>query len=78
MEIQDLKHKFVNKISLSKNNQLLEEMYRLLTNDDSDMDILELNQEQTKMIENAREQYRNGQFLSQKQADEEIDEWLGK
>ncbi len=66
MEIQDLKHKFVNKISLSKNNQLLEEMYRLLTNDDSDMDILELNQEQTKMIENAREQYRNGQFLSQK------------
>jgi hypothetical protein len=78
MTIQDLKHKLIKQINESKDDRLLEEMYRLLTNDDPDLDILELNPEQAEAIEKAQEQYSKGQFLSQEQADKEIDEWLGK
>jgi hypothetical protein len=78
MTIQDLKHKLIKRINQSKDNRLLEEMYRLLTNEDADTDILELNAEQKEAIEKAQQQYRDGQFLSQEQADKEIDEWLDK
>ncbi|MFV0378126.1 MAG: hypothetical protein ACK5JD_12605 [Mangrovibacterium sp.] len=78
MTIQDLKHKLITRISQSKDDRLLEEMYRLLTNEDADTDILELNPEQKEAIEKAQTQYSNGQFLSQEQADKEIDEWLDK
>jgi len=76
MTIQDLKHKLITRIKKSKDNRILEEMYRLLTNEDADTDVLELNTEQKEAIERAQQQYRNGQFLSQEQADKEIDEWL--
>jgi len=78
MTIQDLKHKLIKRINQTKDNQLLEEMYRLLTNDDSDLDILELNPEQAEAVERAQEQYRKGQFITKDQADKEIDEWLDK
>lgn len=78
MTIQDLKHKLITRINQSKDNQLLEEMYRLLADDDSDTDILELSKEQAETVEQAQREYRNGQFLSQEQADKEIDEWLDK
>ena len=78
MTIQDLKHKLITRISQSKDDRLLEEMYRLLMNEEADTDILELNTEQKEAIERAQQQYRNRQFLSQEQADNEIDEWLDK
>ena len=78
MTIQDLKHKLITRIKKSKDNRILEEMYRLLTNEEADTDILELNTEQKEAIERAQQQYRNRQFLSQEQADNEIDEWLDK
>lgn len=78
MTIQDLKHKLITRINQSKDNRLLEEMYRLLTNEDADTDILELNAGQQEAIEKAQKQYRNGQFLSEEQADKEIGKWLDK
>ncbi|PTN08467.1 hypothetical protein [Mangrovibacterium marinum] len=77
MKITDLKHKLIHRIKQSQNDVLLEELYRMLTDED-DSGILELTPEQKKAVEEGREQYRTGQFLSQKQADEEIDEWLDK
>ena len=78
MTIKDLKHKLISRINQSRDNHLLEEMYRLLTNGETDLEILELNKEQSEAIEIAQKQYQDGQFLSQEQADKEIDEWLGK
>lgn len=78
MTIQDLKHKLISRIHQSKDNRLLEEMYRLLTNEDADTDILELDAEQKETVEKAQQQYRDGQFLSQEQADKEMGEWLDK
>ncbi len=78
MTIQDLKHKLITRINQSKDDRLLEEMYRLLTSEDADMDILELNAEQKEAITKAQQQYQEGKFSSQEQADKEIDEWLDK
>lgn len=78
MTINDLKHKLITKIHQTNDNGLLEEMYRLLNVDESEFDILELTHEQKSAIETAQEQYRKGLYLSQEQADNEIDEWLGK
>jgi len=78
MTINDLKHKLITKIHQTNDNGLLEEMYRLLNVDESEFDILELTPEQKSAIETAQEQYRKGRYLSQEQADNEIDEWLGK
>ena len=78
MTINDLKHKLITKIHQTNDNGLLEEMYRLLNVDESEFDILELTPEQKSAIETAQEQYRKGLYLSQEQADNEIDEWLGK
>jgi hypothetical protein len=78
MTINDLKHKLISKIHQTNDNGLLEEMYRLLNVDESEFDILELTPEQKSAIETAQEQYRKGLYLSQEQADNEIEEWLGK
>ena len=56
MTIQDLKHKLITRISQSKDDRLLEEMYRLLMNEDADTDIFELNAEQREAIEIAQTQ----------------------
>ena len=78
MTINDLKHKLITKIHQTNNSGLLEEMYRLLSVDESEFDILELTPEQKTAIETAQEQYRKGLYLSQEQADIEIDKWLDK
>lgn len=78
MKITDLKKKLIHRINQSENDLLLEEMYRLIANEEEGTDILELSPEQKLAVEEAQEQYRKGQFLSQEQADKDIDEWLDK
>ena len=78
MKVADLKHKIISKINQTSDNGLLEELYRLLSIDEYEFEILELSNEQKQQIDIAKKQYREGQFLSQEQADKEIDEWLNK
>ncbi|MEN6456780.1 MAG: hypothetical protein ABFD10_21195 [Prolixibacteraceae bacterium] len=78
MTINDLKHKLITKIHQTNDNGLLEEMYRLLVTNETDLEILELTPEQKTAIETAQKQYRKGLYLNQEQTDIEIDKWLGK
>jgi hypothetical protein len=78
MTVTDLKHKLINKINQTSDNSLLEELYRLLTIDESEFEVLKLTNEQKRDIEIGMKQFRNGQFLTKEQADLEIDEWLSK
>jgi hypothetical protein len=41
-----------------------------------DIEVYRLNYDQKKAISEAREQIGNGQFLTEEQANKEIDEWL--
>ena len=78
MTARELKKKLIHKIDKSENNELLEEMYRLIANEETDISIYELSEEQIKAVEEGQLQYLNGQFLTEDQADKDIEEWLGK
>lgn len=78
MTVSDLKHKIISKINQTTDNSLLEELYRLLTVDESEFEILELTNEQKQQINTGKKQYSQGKFLSQEVADNDIQEWLKK
>ena len=78
MTVIELKKRLIAKITQTQNNQLLEEMYRLIVNEETDNSIYELSDEQNKAVEEAQIQFKDGQFLKSERADKEIEEWLGK
>ena len=78
MTAKELKKKLIHKIDLSENNELLEEMYRLIANEETDTNIFDLSEQQLKAVEEGQLQYRNGEFLTEEQADKDIEELLGK
>lgn len=78
MAVNDLKQKLISKIDQSENSELLEEMYRLIANEETDENLYELSEEQIKAVEKGQLQYRKGKFLNADKADKDIDEWLSK
>lgn len=74
----ELKRRLIEKIQKTENEDLLAEAYRLLELETEDIEIYKLNDEQRKAIAEARQQIANGQFLTDEQANKEIDEWLNK
>ena len=74
----ELKKRLIGKINKTKNNEILEEMYRLILNEETDNTVYELSSEQINAVEEAQKQFKNGKFLKNKQADKNIDEWLDK
>lgn len=78
MTVRELKKKLIGKIDQSEDSELLEEMYRLIANEESDSSIYELSEEQIRAVEEGQLQYKNGKFLTDKQADKDIEEWLDK
>jgi hypothetical protein len=78
MTVVELRKRLIGKINHTKNNEILEEALRLIENEEVDTSIYELSKEQKSVVEEAQRQYKKGQFLSSKQADTEIDKWLGK
>jgi len=78
MKTIEIKKKLINQINLSKNKSLLEEFYRFLNLENETYEIYELNLGQTSAIAEAREQIKNGDYLTNEQANQEIDQWLSK
>lgn len=78
MTAKELKKRLKHRIDQSENNELLEEMYRLIANEEADISVYELSEEQIKVVEEGQLQYKNGEFLTEEQADKDIEEWLDK
>ena len=78
MTVTELRKRLIGKINQTDNNEILEEMYCLIVNEESDDCIYKLSDEQINAVEEAQEQFKNGQFLKSEQADKEIEEWLDK
>jgi len=78
MTVIELKKRLIWKINQTENSGILEEMYRLIANEETDESIYLLSDEQKKVVEDGQQQFKNGQFLKGEQADNEIEEWLGK
>ena len=78
MTVVELKKRLIGKINQTQNNEILEEMYRLIVNEETDDNIYELSKEQENAVNEGQIQFKNGQYLKGVQADNEIDKWLDK
>jgi hypothetical protein len=78
MSTVELRKRLIDKIQTTKDDRILEEAYRLLEIETEDIEIYKLNDDQKKAISEARQQIKNRQFLTDEQANKEIDEWLNK
>jgi len=78
MSTLDLRKRLIEKIQKTDNESLLKEVYRLLELETEDIEVYKLSEDQKDAINEARQQIKKGQFLTNDQADKEIDEWLSK
>ena len=78
MKTIEIKKKLINEINLSKNKGLLEEFYHFLNLENEIQETYKLNMEQVSAIAEARKQIENDDFLTNEQANQEIEEWLNK
>ena len=78
MSTAELRNRLIEKIKKTKDERILEEAYRLLDLENEDIEVYKLNDAQKKAISEAREQIKNGQYLTEEAANKEIDEWLNE
>ncbi len=78
MSTVELKKLLIDKIQNIENEKLLQEAFRLLELEIEDIELYKLNDNQNKAIEEARQQIKYGQFLTDEQANKEVEEWLSK
>ena len=78
MSTIELRKRLIDKIQKTDNENLLEEAYRLLELKTQDIEVYKLTDEQRKAVNQTRQQIKDGQFLTDEQANNEIDEWLRK
>jgi hypothetical protein len=78
MSTIELKKRLIDKIQKTDNANLLEEAYRLLELEMQDIEIYKLTDEQRKAVIEGKQQIKDGNFLTDDQANKEIDEWLKK
>jgi hypothetical protein len=72
-----LKEKLINKIKETDDPAILEEVSRLFELQEPDT-IYQVNEQQKEAIEEAKEQIKNNQTLTDTHAEKDIDEWLKK
>jgi hypothetical protein len=72
----ELKEKLINSINKTDNEELLHEVYRLLEIENEDIEVYKLSDEQRKAISISQQQIINGEFLTNQEADNQIEEWL--
>jgi len=77
MSQQELKNKIVESINQSNNELLLAEIYDMLNTDLSlNENIYQLSEEQNQAIEEGCNQIDSGNFLTDEEANKQIDSWL--
>ncbi|SDX11763.1 hypothetical protein [Aequorivita viscosa] len=78
MKTIEIKKKLIEEINLSNNKDLLEELYRFLNLENETQETYKLDMEQISAVAEAREQIKKGEYLTNDDANQEIDEWLNK
>ncbi len=78
METLEIKRKLIDEINSSNNKDLLEEFYHFSNLENKMQEPYKLSDEQKLMIEEARVQIKKGDYLTNQEANENIDKWLYK
>ncbi|MEO7176925.1 MAG: hypothetical protein ABIV51_13455 [Saprospiraceae bacterium] len=76
MSTIELRKRLIEKIQKTDNVNLLEEAYRMLELETQDIEVYKLTDEQRKAVNEGRQQIKNGEFLTDVEANKDIDEWL--
>ncbi len=77
MSTAELKKKLINQIHEINDDDILKEIYQILKSGKQDK-IYKLTDEQISTVQEAQEQIKRGEFLSDDDAEQEIDKWLGE
>jgi hypothetical protein len=77
MSTTDLKEQLINKIQETDDKALLEELSVLFELQEPDT-VYELNDEQKNKIKTGQEQIKSNQFLTDEEANKDVDQWLNK
>ena len=75
MNTSAIKEKLIKEIRQTNDLQLLQAVLRMLSLK-TEEEGYQLNEAQLSAIEEARAQYKRGEFLANEEADKEIEEWL--
>ncbi|MFN7705260.1 MAG: hypothetical protein ACK5OS_11610 [Chryseotalea sp.] len=78
MSTAELQRRLIDKIQKTNDVKILEEANRFFDITIDEQETYHLNDEQLSSIEEAQKQILNNQFLTNDQANKEIDEWLKK
>lgn len=72
----ELKKKLIKRINNIEDELLLQEMSRLADLGGEDSDVYFFTKEESKAIEEAQLDYASGEFLTNEEANKEVDTWL--
>lgn len=78
MKNTELKSKLLKEITKSEDYQILEEVYKLLKLGNDDFKTFNLSQEQKEDISFSQKQIKDGDFLTEEAANNDIEKWLEK
>lgn len=78
MSTVELRKRLIDQIQKTENRNLLEEASRLLELEAENIEIYKLTDEQRKVVNEGRQQFKEGKYLTDDQANQETDEWLNK
>ena len=76
MSTVELKEQLIEKIRKTDNEIILEEVYRLLDIETSDLKVYYFSDEERNEVKAAVNQINNGQYLTNVAANKEIEQWL--
>ena len=76
MSTVELKEQLIEKIRKTDNEIILEEVYRLLDIETSDLKVYYFSDEERNEVKAAVNQINNGQYITNVAANKEIEQWL--
>jgi hypothetical protein len=78
MTTKELKHTVIDKVNGLEDDNLLNDLIKLIDDNSIDNDIYQLSSNHKTAVDIAIKQIENGDYLTNEQSNKEIDEWLNK
>ncbi len=78
MSTSEMKQKLIEKIKSTEDDNILEEVYRILEVGTIELDEIILSDKQRELIDGGLRDIENGNYLSNEDANNEIEKWLRK
>lgn len=72
----ELREQLISRIQITENQEILEWVLGLLSQESNQSEIYDLNFEQVAAIERAEAQFKRGEYFSEEEVDKITDEWL--